>query len=54
MVYYSNPGRSRKLIRDEAYKGILVGYEGDTLCRILKSDDRIYRAAALQTVERML
>jgi hypothetical protein len=53
-VYYSNPGRSRKLIRDEACKGILVGYEGDTLCRILKSDGRICRAAALQTIERLL
>jgi hypothetical protein len=30
MVYYSNPGRSQKLIRDEAYKGILIRYEGDT------------------------
>jgi hypothetical protein len=54
IVYYSNPGRSRKLIRDEACKGVLVGYEGDTLCRILKSDGRICRAAALQTIERML
>jgi hypothetical protein len=53
-VYYSNPERLRKLIRNEASKGILVGYEGDTLYRILKPDGRICRAAALQTVERML
>jgi hypothetical protein len=43
-----------KFVRDETNKGILVGYEGDTLCRILKPDGRICRAATLQTVERIL
>jgi hypothetical protein len=42
-VYYSNPGKSRKFIREETNKGILVGYEGNTLCRILKPDGRICR-----------
>jgi hypothetical protein len=54
IIYYSNPGKSVKFVRDETNKGILVRYEGDTLCRILKPDGRICRAAALQTVERIL
>jgi hypothetical protein len=54
VVYYYNPGHSKKF-RDEILRGILVGYEGDTICRILKPDDgRIARATAVQTVERML
>jgi hypothetical protein len=54
IIYYSNPGKPKKFVRDETNKGILVGYEGDTLCRILKPNGRICRAAAIQTVERML
>jgi hypothetical protein len=54
VVYYHNPGKSRKFIRDETAKGILVGYEGDTICRILKPNGHIARGAAIQTVERML
>jgi len=53
-VYYSNPGKSRKFIRNETNKGILVGYKGDTICRILKSNGRIARGAAIQTIKRML
>jgi Reverse transcriptase (RNA-dependent DNA polymerase) len=54
VVYYHNPGKSRKFIRNETAKGILVGYEGDTICRILKPNGHIARGAAIQTVERML
>jgi hypothetical protein len=54
VIWYHNPGKSRKFIRDETLKGILVGYEGDTICRILKSNGHIARGAAIQTVERML
>jgi Integrase core domain len=54
VVYYHNPGKSRKFICDETAKGILVGYEGDTICRILKPNGHIARGAAIQTVERML
>jgi Reverse transcriptase (RNA-dependent DNA polymerase) len=54
VAYYHNPGQKQKF-RDEMLKGILVGYEGDTICRILKPNDgRIARAAAVQTVERMM
>jgi hypothetical protein len=54
VVYYHNLGQKQKF-RDEMLKGILVGYEGDTICRILKPDDgRIACAAVVQTVERMM
>jgi Reverse transcriptase (RNA-dependent DNA polymerase) len=54
VVWYNNPGQKQKL-RDEMLRGILVGYEGDTICRIIKEKDgRIARGAVVQTVERML
>jgi len=53
VVYYNNPGHKKKL-RDETVRGILVGYEGDTICRILKPNGRIARGAAVKTIERML
>ncbi|PMD12038.1 hypothetical protein NA56DRAFT_587844, partial [Hyaloscypha hepaticicola] len=53
IVYYSNPGKSMKFVRNETNKGILVGYESDTLYCILKLDSRICYTITLQTVERM-
>lgn len=53
-IYYSNSGPSKKFTHEKAKSGILVGYEGDSLCRILKPDGKIRRARALQIVERMM
>jgi hypothetical protein len=53
IIYYHNPGRNQKG-RDETVRGILVGYEGDTICRILKPDGRIARGASIREVERFL
>jgi hypothetical protein len=46
-MWYYNLGKSRKFIYNETAKGILVGYEGDTICRILKPNSYIARGAAI-------
>jgi hypothetical protein len=47
MVYYYNPGKSRKFIRNKTAKGILVGYKGDTIYYILKPNGYITRNTAI-------
>jgi hypothetical protein len=53
VIYYNNPGRTKKL-RDQVLRGVLLGYEGNTICRILKPDGRITRGASIRTVEQLL
>lgn len=53
IVYYNNPGQKKKF-RDVTTRGILLGYDGDTICRILKPDGRVARGAAIHAIERVL
>jgi hypothetical protein len=52
VIYYNNPKKGK--LRDQVQRRLLVGYEGNTICRILKSDGRIARGAAIRTVEKLL
>jgi hypothetical protein len=53
IIHYNKPGQKKKL-GDTTCRGILVGYEGDTICRILKPDGKIARGAAIAAIERIL
>jgi hypothetical protein len=53
IIYYNNPGKKEKL-QDETIRGILVGYKGDTICRILKPDGRITCSIVIKTIKRIL
>jgi hypothetical protein len=47
IMWYYNLGKSRKFIRDKTAKGILMGYKGDTIYYILKSNGHIAHGAAI-------
>jgi hypothetical protein len=54
VIYYSNPKARPKKLEDKTCRGILVGFEGDTVCRILNANGRVVRGASVRTIERML
>jgi hypothetical protein len=53
IIYYNNPGQKKKL-QDETTCGILVGYKGDIICRILKPNGLIVRGTTIKVIERIL
>jgi hypothetical protein len=53
IIYYNNPGKKEKL-RDKTIYGILIGYKGDIIYRILKPDGRITRNIVIKAIKQIL